>query len=68
MSARFRDYDSAERGTLCLLYADDGHGDYLGSVWKDNEGSWHWEADDGTEGEEQTRRLAKRALRKHLKP
>lgn len=65
---RFRDYDSQERGTLCLLYSDGGHGDYLGMVYKTS-GGWFWEADTDTCAEtgcESSRRAAKGALRNAL--
>lgn len=73
--AKFKDYDSAQsRGTLCLLADDYGSGTHLGQVFEAG-GSWTWEAadtdyeddDDPSRGEEDTRRLAKRALRKFLK-
>ncbi len=69
MVARFREYDSQERRTLCLLYTDAGYGDYLGMVYKTDAG-WCWEADvDGFEdtGSESSRRAAKGAVRRALK-
>ena len=72
--ARFRDYDSTERGTLCILYDDYGEGEYLGQVYATGRG-WVWEDadadyeddDDPGRGEEDSRREAKAALRKYLK-
>ncbi len=70
-AARFQDYGSTARGTLCLLFADNGEGLCLGSVWATNDGQWVWETQDATEdegtGTEDSRREAKRALRKYLK-
>lgn len=72
--ARFKDYNSDARGTLCLLYDDYGQGMYLGQVYA-AAGSWVWEAadtdhedEDGDDrGEEDSRREAKAALRAYLK-
>lgn len=67
--AHFRDFDSAERGTLCHLYEyDHGWGAWLGSVWNQDFGGWVWETDecdwdeegeDAGHGTENTRREAK---------
>lgn len=68
LPAKFKNYDSEERGTLCLLYADNGDGQYLGMVFKSDQG-WRWEADvEGFDGSgcEVTRRAAKGALRRAL--
>lgn len=75
LPAKFRDYDSTSRGTLCLLYTDGGYGKYLGQVYLTDYG-WHWDMDDDdadNDGEEDThlveptRRAAKKALRNALK-
>ena len=71
--ARFQDYDSDARGTLCLLFADNGDGLCLGSVFLTGQNQWIWEVHDATEdedegtGTEDSRRKAKGALRKYLK-
>ncbi len=62
LPARYQDYASTERGTLCLLFEDGGQGVYLGMVWKQTH-DWGWLSDDGQEGLADSRRLAKKALR-----